>query len=76
MLEFCAPPLASSLMIFCRVLYVPFADFRYEMTSSYGFGKSNFVSIQRGALEPYISEMATFLPALNKAADEAGLLKD
>jgi hypothetical protein len=38
------------------------------------FGKSKFVTIERDALEPYIKDIATFLPALNKAADEAGLL--
>jgi hypothetical protein len=38
------------------------------------FGKSKFVAIERDALEPYISDIAAFLPALNKAADEAGRL--
>lgn len=39
------------------------------------FGNRKFVMIERGALEPHIGDMAELLTALNKAADEAGLLE-
>jgi hypothetical protein len=39
------------------------------------FGNRKFIMIEKGALEPHISTMAELLTALNKAADEAGLLE-
>jgi hypothetical protein len=74
MLEYCALPLAQSRILSQADAVRALAGFSIRDDLFVWFGNSKFVTIERGALEPYVSDMATFLPALNKAADEAGLL--